>query len=330
MSRSFPPTVFVRSALLPAALGLATVAGLLSIEVAAQDQDAAEALPAAVEKVSGEDANGDDGGPAAAGTLIVSDAQTSLIQNALIAAPLSGVVATVNVSEGGKVNTNTPLARLRSDVAEKELVAAKAALDAAKLKSENDVNLRFAKRTLQVRQHELEQSQLANQLYAGAVSEMELREVQLKVEQAALAIEQAEHEQLIAAAAAVEKQAAVDVAKTMLNRHTIRAGIKGIVAEITVQPGEWVETGKPMIRVISLDPIRVECFVDGRRHGPELVGHAVRFIPTGAAAGASLRGKVSYVSPELHPVTGQVRLWATLANPNAKIGAGASGTLVVE
>lgn len=261
--------------------------------------------------------------------LVFDNAQTSLLQNAFIAAPMSGVVSTVTVSEGENVTTDSPLVKMRSELAEKELVVAGAALDAARIESDNDVNLRYAQRTLEVRESEMRQSQLANQAYAGSVSAMELQQVRLKVDQAALAIEQANHELTIAAAKSVEKEASVSIAKTKLDRHTVRASVAGMVAQIDVEPGEWAEAGKPLVRIISLDPIRVECFIDGRKHGRPLVGRAVTFIPTGAADDARLNGSITFVSPELHPVTGQVRLWATIKNPGGKIGSGTPGRLIV-
>ncbi|MEO1615193.1 MAG: HlyD family efflux transporter periplasmic adaptor subunit [Planctomycetota bacterium] len=262
--------------------------------------------------------------------LVIERAQTSLIQNAFIAAPLSGVVASVDVTEGQAVSRATPLIRLRSELAEKELIAARAALEAANLESDNDVNLRFARRSLQVREHELRQSQLANETYAGSVSEMELREIRLNVDQAVLAIEQAQRDLMVAAATAAEKEAAVGIAETNLDRHTLRTTVAGLVTEIDIQPGEWVEAGKPLVRIISLDSLRVECFVDGTSHGRDLVGRNVRFIPKGLAAqDLTASGTVTFVSPELHPVTGQVRLWATIENPNSKLGAGLQGRLII-
>ncbi|MEM6472880.1 MAG: biotin/lipoyl-binding protein, partial [Planctomycetota bacterium] len=109
----------------------------------------------------------------------VRNAQTSLIQNTFVASPIAGTVVSIEVQEGQRINDGTVLVRLKQDLAEKELSAARASLEAARLESDNDVNLRFAKRSLQVRQQELLQSQLANETYAGAVSEMELREIRL-------------------------------------------------------------------------------------------------------------------------------------------------------
>ncbi|QEG00863.1 putative efflux pump membrane fusion protein [Stieleria maiorica] len=262
--------------------------------------------------------------------LVIEEAQTSLIQNVFIATPVSGVVSAVEVQEGDRVQADTSLVTLENDLAEKELVSARAGLDAARLESDNDVNLRFAQRTLQVREHEMKQSRLANETYAGAVSDFELEEIRLKVDQAALAIEQARHDLMIAAAAAVEKQAAVSIAQTRLDQHSVASRVEGTVAEVDVQPGQWVEAGAKLVRVISLDPLRVEGFIDGRKHGPQLIGRNVRFTPAGASEDESLTGRISFVSRELHPVTGQVRLWATVDNPDGRVGSGTPGRLVVE
>ena len=271
----------------------------------------------------------DESGPTA-DRLVFPAAQTSFIRNAFIASPIAGVVARVQVREGDAVDAGTTLAALQWELAEKELIAARAALDAAQIESDNDVNRRYAQRTLEVRQHEMQQSQLANRTYDGAVSGMELREIKLKVDQATLAIEQADRELMIAAAAAVEKQAAVDIARVKLDRHTIATNVAGIVAEVAVEAGEWVDAGKPIVRIVALDPIRVECFVDARKHGRELVGRNVKFIPTGSTADEALAGEITFVSLETNPVTEQVRIYASLKNPQGKIGSGVSGSLIVQ
>lgn len=255
-------------------------------------------------------------------------AQTSLIQNAFIASPMAGVISNIAVTEGDLVTDGTPLVELRSDLAEKELIAAQAALQAALMESENDVDLRYARRTMEVRQNEMRQSRRANQTYAGAVSDMEIEELRLQVDQSALAMEQADHELRVAAAASVEKEAAVEIAQTRLEQHRVQTTVAGMVVEVDVERGEWVEAGKPLVRIISLDPIRVECLIDGRTYGRELVGRKAKFLPINADH--ELDGEITFVSPELHPVTGQVRLWATINNPDSKVGSGTTGKLIVQ
>ncbi|EMI16811.1 multidrug efflux pump [Rhodopirellula maiorica SM1] len=268
--------------------------------------------------------------------LDVSEAQVSLIHNTFIASPISGVVEKVLVKEGNTVQPDALLIQLDDQRFRTELEAAVAAHQAAKLESDSDVDARHARRAKEFHVRQLEQSKQANSKFPGAISDSEVEKLRLVVDQATLAIEQAEHEQQVAIAHTSEKLAAVKIAEQRVRNHAIRASVGGQVAEITVQPGESVESGKPLIRVISLDPIRVECFIDGRKYGSELVGRQVKFVceelPRANDASdraAEFSGSVTFVSPEVHPVTGQVRLWATVDNPQTRLRSGLRGRLVI-
>lgn len=273
--------------------------------------------------------------------IVIADAQVSLIQNTFIAPPISGVVLSVDVAEGDQVEVGQLLVQLDDDQVLAELEAAESAFEAAELVSTNDVDARYAKRTLDVRQRELEQSLIANRQFPGSISETEIAKLQLVVDQSRLAIEQAEHELRVSQAKAREQQAAVKIAEARVRKHAVTAPVSGEAVEVDVQPGQWVEAGKQLVRIISQDPLRVECFVDGRRYGSELVGRDVTFTPSAVetdsglgaadddATSGALKGTVTFVSPELHPVTGQSRLWATIQNPARKARAGMQGSVVI-
>lgn len=269
-------------------------------------------------------------------TVEITDAQVSLIQNTFVATSLAGLVADVRVREGDRVEPGDRLIQLDTEQALTELEAAKAAYEVARLSSDQDVHVRYAQRTKEVRQRELEQSLEANQRYPGTVSETEISKQQLEVDQAQLGIEQAQHEKLVANARVREKQAAIVSAEAKLRRHGIVTPVRGEVVEVAVDAGEWVDTGKPVVRIISLDPIRVECFLEEASRGNDLEGCKVKFFPehqdaaSSTAAESPLMGHVTFVSSELHPVTGQARLWAEIANPDQRVRAGTHGRLVIE
>lgn len=268
----------------------------------------------------------------AGGKIEIADAQVSLIQNTFVAAPIPGVVAEVFVAEGDEIKSGVRMVQLDSQQAQTELEAARAAYEAARLQSDNNVDERYAKRTLDVRTRELQQSNEANRQFPGSVSATEIAKLELVVDQSRLAIEQAQHEALVARAGAIEKLAQLRIVEARVGKHGVKAAVSGQVVEVAVEPGEWVEAGKPIVRVLSLDPIRVECFVDGRKFGSELVGREVDFFPATADGGKKqkpLRGKVTFVSPELHPVNGQARLWATVANPSLSARAGMRGSMTI-
>jgi multidrug resistance efflux pump len=260
----------------------------------------------------------------------IENAQVSLIQNTFIAAPIAGVIEKVLVQEGERVKAGHRLVQLDAEQAKTELEAAQAAYEAARLESDNDVDTRYAKRTLEVRQQELEQSLIANQQFPGSVSDTEIAKLRLVVDQSMLAIEQAQHDLLVAKSNAIEKAATARIVEARLQKHGVQSPVDGVVIEINVEAGEWVEAGKPIVRVVSLDPIRIECFVDGRKYGSELEGRSVEFlIGTDGDKQEVLKGKVTFVAPELQAVTAQSRLWATIANPDFKARAGMIGRLVI-
>ncbi|TWU35095.1 efflux RND transporter periplasmic adaptor subunit [Novipirellula artificiosorum] len=266
----------------------------------------------------------------------IADAQVSYIQNAFIASPIAAVVRSIDVAEGDQIEQGRLLVQLDDSMARTECEAAVAAMEAAKIRSDDDVDARYARRALDFHIRELQQSEQANVRFAGAVSDSEVEKLRLVVDQAKLAIEQAEHEQQIAKAQSREKEATVQIAEQRVAEHAIRSSVAGVVVEITPKPGEWVDAGKPVVRVISLDPIRIDCFIDGRKYGPDLVNREVQFfcseIPhanRSKGKAETFLGKVVFVSPELHPVTGQVRLWATVANPNHRLQSGMRGKVVI-
>jgi macrolide-specific efflux system membrane fusion protein len=296
--------------------------------------EAANAQEGKSQNTNSDRAGADSAESTIGGKIEIADAQVSLIQNTFVAAPIAGVVSEVFVAEGDQVEAGRRLVQFDAEQAQTELEAAQAGYEAARLESDNDVDARYAKRTLEVRQRELEQSMIANNQFPGSVSETEIAKLRLVVDQSRLAIEQAEHELQVAIAGAKEKLAASRIVEARLRKHGVEAPVSGYAVEIAVEPGEWVEAGKPIVRIISLDPIRVECFVDGRTHGPELVGRDIEFFPAGSETVPNdgdkpLVGKITFVSPELHPVTGQARLWATIGNPKLAVRAGMRGRIVI-
>ena len=92
--------------------------------------------------------------------LTIDQAQASLMQNVFIAAPMPGVVSKVDVTEGDTVGSGDRVVLISNEQASTELDAAKAAYEAARLASANDVDRRYAQRTLEVRLREFSRARL--------------------------------------------------------------------------------------------------------------------------------------------------------------------------
>ena len=263
--------------------------------------------------------------------IVIKNAQTVLVTDITLAAPIAGRVMSVAVTEGQEISKNDVLVQLDDRRAKAELAAAESAAKAAELRSTSDVDQRYAERTREVRMRELEQSIDANKRYQNSVTATEIDRLQLVIDQAGLSIEQARKELEVAEAQADEKLSLVEMAKFRLSEYRVDSPVEGNVAETMVSVGEWVEAGAPLLRVVSLDPIRVSGFVDGRVHGSELKGRPVEFEWTQSIDGKDqsivLGGEVTFVSLEVHPVNAQVRMWATLRNPDQTARPGVRGTM---
>ncbi len=256
--------------------------------------------------------------------VLSTQAQVSLITNVTIAANVDGEVSLIDVVEGTEVKLGTRLIQLEDSLARAELASSHSALEAAQLQASSDVDARYAQRTLEVGLREYEQSHSANQQYRGTVSETELAQMNLVVDQSRLAIEQAILDQRVAAANAAEQKAVVDAAEVRLRKHRVTAPHSGLIAEVMVQVGQYVELGQPMIRLIVLDPMKVECLIAADQVSEIAKGSPVIYR---WGEGYVSSGEITYVSPEIHPVTGQVRLTATVRNPNGKLRPGTRGQL---
>lgn len=260
----------------------------------------------------------------------INDAQAALIDNTFVAATTAANIDLVMVREGDVVRAGEALVQLDDSVVRTEVRAAEASATAARIAAQNDVDARYARQSLEVRKQELILSMQANEQFAGSVPSTEIQKLQLVVDQSQLSIEQAEQESAIAAATAKEKDAQMKISLAKLERHRILAPLGGTVVQVDARAGEWCEAGKPLIRLISTSPIRIECFIDGQRHGAELVGRSIEFrTRTSHPNDDPQIGTVVFVSPEISAVTGQSKLWAELPNDDGRIRAGMRGSMKI-
>jgi len=267
----------------------------------------------------------------AAEPIFIQQAQTQLIHNTVVPSRVAGVVRELHVTEGQWVEQGQRLAVLDDSRAIAQRAAAKAAYEAALVRAESDIDREYATRTQRVREREFQQSRLANQQVAGSVPDIEMERLRLLVEQAELSVQQAEHARRVAVATASEQRAALHLAELKIAHHQVFAPVQGQVAERLADAGSWVDVGGPLVRLISLDPIRISGFLDGNRFDNSLVGAAVEFRWKYPKDGQVMQfqGRVIFVSDELNPITGEVKLWAEIANPDHVLRPGMKGDLQI-
>lgn len=139
------------------------------------------------------------------------------------------------------------------------------------------------------------------------VAEREVRAAEVAVEQAREAIRLARAQQrqvtagekdVQAASAGLQQaRAATGFTATQLSKHIVTAPISGIVARRSVEPGESAAPGMGLLRIVSLNPVRVTCEASELQVANLRVGQEAR-VRVDALQGHDFRGTVADIAPQ--------------------------------
>jgi multidrug efflux pump subunit AcrA (membrane-fusion protein) len=226
-----------------------------------------------------------------------------------------GQLVALEVKEGRDVEAGTVLGRIDDEQAQANREERAFKVEVAREQAENDVNVRFAQASLRVAEAEYQQSLEANKRAPGSITAAELRRLALNVEKTRLQIEVAQMEQRIAKFTMGSEQAALKAIDTTIKRREIKAPVSGRVVELIKHRGEWCEPGAVVLKMVSLDILRVEGFVNAADLAPADVSNRPVTVQVKLAAGAVERfqGKIVFVDPRVQ-AGGQYRVFAEVAN----------------
>ncbi len=239
----------------------------------------------------------------------------SLVDDVMVPAPRAGVVRELAVKEGDQVEKDALLAQIDDEQSKLEMNAARVEREAAEAKGQSDVDVRFAEATHLVAEAEHRKGLEANQKVRDALSDTEIDRLKLAADQALLRIEASQHERKLKGLDSKVFGAKEELAKLDVRRRQVTAPIPSIVAERFVRAGEWIEPGKPIVRLVRLERLRVEMFVRVAERLPsEIVGRPVTVSAVLARdRRESFAGRITFVSPLVQP-GGDYRVWAEVDN----------------
>ncbi|HVU18675.1 MAG TPA: efflux RND transporter periplasmic adaptor subunit [Candidatus Didemnitutus sp.] len=115
-------------------------------------------------------------------------------------------------------------------------------------------------------------------------------------------------------AQAKQADAQVDNLRSVIAKKTIRAPFNGRLGLRQVNLGQILKEGDPIVSLQTLDPIYVNFSVPQQQLALVKTGSVIR-VTTDSANGEHFEGKVTAVNPDVDPVTRNVRVQGTLANP---------------
>ncbi|NUQ65726.1 MAG: efflux RND transporter periplasmic adaptor subunit [Pirellulales bacterium] len=266
-----------------------------------------------------------------AGPIEVPSMLVKPIEQTEVPAREAGALAAVEVSEGHMVEEGQVLARIEDAELRTAAEQAKIELEIARAQAQNDVNIRFAKKSAEVAEAELRRSAESNENYSKSVSESEMDRLRLVVEKNRLEIEQAQHELVIAGLMQQVKDKQCLAAQQKVERHTILAPLAGMVVQVGRHRGEWVKPGDMVVRILRLDRLRAEGFLPAKDVSPDLQGRRVRLlVDLPGQAGTEFAGTIVFLDPQIDPVNGQVRIWAEVENEGLRVRPGMRARMVID
>ncbi len=124
-----------------------------------------------------------------------------------------------------------------------------------------------------------------------------------------------------AEAQAKQTVAQMDNLRAVLAKKTIRAPFAGRLGMRQVNLGQFLDNGAAVVSLQSLDPVYVDFALPQRYLAQLRLGMTVR-VATDAFPQQPFAGKLTAISPEVDSVTRNVRLQATLTNPDGHLKPG--------
>ena len=115
--------------------------------------------------------------------------------------------------------------------------------------------------------------------------------------------------------------AKVELIREQIRKNSIRSPFSGVVIKKFVESGEWLERGRPVVRVVQVDPLRIDIMV------PEKIISYVKLNDTTTTTFDSLNpghteGKVSAILPLADTASRTFPVRITLNNPHKKLKIG--------
>lgn len=260
--------------------------------------------------------------------LRIENALVTLFEQAEIPARDAGLLTELKVNEGDKVTRGQVVGKIDDEDARLALAQAAAEEQIAATTALNDIKVRLAAKEAKVAAAELKRSLESIERVERSVSKTDLEKAQLEADRGLLAVEDAQLEMTIAKQTRDLKRAELAEAQQVVDRRQITSPLDGVVVQLHFRRGEWVKPGEPVLRVVRIDRVRAEAFVPAGLPVGTWAGRSVKFFV--AASGKEREpfvGKLVFVSPEIDPVNGQIRVWAEIENRNQELRPGERGTL---
>lgn len=227
-------------------------------------------------------------------------ATTEAVRESSLSPRIQGVVEGVFVTEGNRVAAGQKILSLDPTLAELDVAAARANVEEALAVFRDAQRQTTEFRSLKDRQH---------------------------VAKTALASAEAEEE--ASKAALASQRASLKRLQELLDRHTLTAPFAGVVAQKSVEVGQWVNADASAIRLVALDRVRVRASVP-QHYYSRISGESQIRIVFDALPGQTFHGNLTSLVAVGNQSTRSFPVLIDLDNPENLIAPGMSARIHVQ
>jgi RND family efflux transporter MFP subunit len=219
--------------------------------------------------------------------------------------PVFGILAEVFVDRTDVVKRGQLVAKLDTTVEE-----AQVALD--RFRAKNTTQIEAAQTDLAWNERELARRQKLADIKFARMNETD--EIATKVEQDRIAIRKAEVDLKTAALEA-------DRSESQLKLKMIKSPVDGVVTEIKLMPGEFINETTPIMTIAQIDPLSVDVVLPAERYKAVKVGLTAE-LRLYAPVDDTFEATVDAVDPIIDAASDTFRVRLALPNPGNAIPAG--------
>ena len=262
--------------------------------------------------------------------VVVRPAILKVIEEVEVPSLQEGPIVDILVREGQVVDLAQPLVQIDDQLAQLALEQAELEFNMEQTRAADNSEVHLAEAETQVASANVQRALESRKRFPDTPSQAEVESLELQLAQARQHLERAERDRRLAGLSRDMAGRALAVAEYHVQRHRIMAPIQGAVVEIIAKRGSWVRPGDSLVRIMRIDRLRVEGFVDRRHVTPELVGAAVDVAIDGAPPGAaSFPGRIVFISPEIDANDDRQRIYAEVDNRHGKLGPGMRASMTI-
>lgn len=124
-------------------------------------------------------------------------------------------------------------------------------------------------------------------------------------------------------------EAQLEVAKTLLNKMTIKAPFDGVVGLRNVSPGDYVTAGQDLVQLSDITKIKVEFSLPETALSQIKKGQVVK-LNIAAFPQEAFLGEIYAIAPSADPKSHSIKVKAKLENTNGQLRAGLFSTITIQ